>query len=516
MNSMMTSGLITPKECVLLTFILLMINTLSAQVETKLIASDGEAGDFFGRSVAIEGEYIMVGASNDDNEKGTDAGSAYIFQKVEDAWVETQKLIASEIGDTAFFGYDVDIDGDLAVIGACWSDDLGEKTGSAYIFRLEGSEWIEEAKLTAHDAGEDDRFGISVSISGNYAVVGSFFDDDNGSRSGSAYIFKKEGASWTEQAKLTPGDGSTDDWFGVNVSVDGDYVAVGSRYNDNEKGTNAGAVYVYKREEANWIEQTKLLPSEGFDNVYFDVCEIDGANLVVGAWGDGTLETAAGAFYIFHNEEDSWLLVDKLFASDINMRDNFGRGVAIHGDRIVIGSFLDDDNGGDSGSGYIFRWNGAEWYEEMKLLASDGDTLDNFGLSVDIDLNNVVVGARQDDDRGVNSGAVYVYQLESTSMNDFPAEVQSTLELMQNYPNPFNTSTRIEYVIERNEQVSLLIYNSIGQVVRTLISTYQPAGKYIVTWDGKDENGFRLSSGEYYFQLFVGENMESKKAILIE
>ena len=383
-----------------------MIKTLSAQVETKLIASDGEAGDFFGRSVAIEGETIIVGASDDDNVKGIDAGSAYVFRKVDDAWVETQKLIASEIADTAFFGYDVDIDGDYAVITACWSDDLGEKTGSAYIFRLEGSEWIEEAKLTAHDAGEDDRFGISASISGDYVVVGSFFDDDNGSRSGSAYIFKKEGTSWTEQVKLTPGDGSADDWFGVNVSMDGDYVAVGSRYNDNEKGTNAGAVYVYKREGSDWIEQTKLLPSESFDNVYFDVCEIDGANLVVGAWGDGIVETAAGAFYIFHNEEDNWLLVDKLFASDMNMRDNFGRGVAIHGDRIVIGSFLDDDNGADSGSGYIFRWNGVEWYEEMKLLASDGDTLDNFGLSVDIELNHIVVGARQDDDMGVNSGAV--------------------------------------------------------------------------------------------------------------
>jgi len=161
-----------------------MIKTLSAQVETKLIASDGEAGDFFGRSVAIEGETIIVGASDDDNVKGIDAGSAYVFRKVDDAWVETQKLIASEIADTAFFGYDVDIDGDYAVITACWSDDLGEKTGSAYIFRLEGSEWYEEMKLLASDGDTLDNFGLSVDIELNHIVVGARQDDDMGVNSG--------------------------------------------------------------------------------------------------------------------------------------------------------------------------------------------------------------------------------------------------------------------------------------------------------------------------------------------
>jgi len=511
----MKKSIYFPQSWFLCIFIFMIFNSLNAQIETKLSASDGEAGDIFGQHVAINGGHIIVGASEDDNEKGIDAGAAYFFRNDGNDWIETQKILASDITDSSLFGYAVDIDGDYAVIGACWSDEYGEKSGSAYIFKLEGTGWIEQAKLTAHDAEEDDRFGISAAISGDYAVVGSFFDDDNGSRSGSAYIFKRNGTSWTEQVKLVPGDGAANDWFGVNVSMDGNYTVIGSRYNDNEKGINAGAVYIYKRDGSDWIEQTKLMPGDSLDNALFEACAIEGDNLVVGAWNDGTIATEAGSFYIFKRDENNWLKVDRLFASDVNMRDNFGRAVAISGDRIVVGAHLNDDDGGGSGSIYIFQRDGAHWYEEMKLTATDGDTMDYFGLSVDIDQDDVVVAARQDDDKGENSGAVYVYHLEPTSVEEYHAGGLTTFELSQNYPNPFNPSTKIEYQIDRNEGVTLIIYNSLGQIVNTLIDQYQPAGRYVLTWDGTDEKGIQLPSGEYFYQMILGDRITTKKAILI-
>lgn len=512
----MKRGISVPKLCVFLICVFLILNSLKAQVETKLNPSDGEAGDNFGRKVSIDGEYIIVGASYDDNEKGIDAGASYVFRNDGNDWVETQKLLASNIADSNLFGYAVDIDGDFAVISACWSDEYGEKSGSAYIFKLEGTNWIEQAKLTAHDAEEDDRFGISAAISGDYTVVGSFFDDDSGSRSGSAYIFKRNGTLWTEQVKLVPSDGAANDWFGVNVSIDGDYTVIGSRYDDNEKGIDAGAVYIFKREGSNWIEQTKLIPSDSLDNVLFEVSAIEGDNLVVGAWKDGTIAKNAGSFYIFKRDGNNWLKVDRLFASDVDTRDHFGSAVAISGDRIVIGAYLNDDKGGGSGSSYIFRRDGANWYEEIKLTASDGDTLDYFGSSVDIDQNYVVVAARQDDDKGENSGAVYVYHLEPTSVKKCPTGVLPTFELIQNYPNPFNPSTKIEYKIYKNDYVKLIIYNSLGQIVKTLIDKYQSAGRYVLTWDGTDEKGFQVPSGEYFYQILLSDKVETKKAILIK
>ena len=512
----MRRGILVPKSCIFLVFVFLLFNSVNAQVETKLTASDGEAGDGFGRRVAIDGEYIIVGASYDDNEKGIDAGAAYVFINVGGEWVETQKLLASDVADTTLFGYTVDIDGDYAVIGACWSDEYGEKSGSAYIFKLEGTSWVEQTKLTAHDAEEDDRFGISAAISGDYAVVGSFFDDDSGSRSGSAYIFKRNGTSWIEQVKLVPSDGAADDWFGVNVSIDGDYAVIGSRYDDNEKGIDAGAVYIFKREGSNWIEQTKLMPIDSLDSVLFEVSAIEGDNLIVGAWKDSKIATMAGSFYIFKRDEDNWLKVDRFFASDVDTRDHFGSAVAISRDRLVIGAYLNDDDGGGSGSSYIFRWDGANWYEEMKITASDGDTMDYFGSSVDIDQNFVVVAARQDDDKGEDSGAVYVYQLEPTSVQEGPAGVLTTFELTQNYPNPFNPSTKIEYKLYKNDYVKLNIYNSLGQVVKTLIDKYQSAGRYVLTWDGTDEKGVQVPSGEYFYQILLSDKIETKKAILIK
>ena len=159
-------------------------------------------------------------------------------------WVNEQQIAASDGSAYDYFGNSISIDGDYAVIGA-WKDDVtGIDRGSAYIFYRSGTNWIEQAKLTAPDGMDEDLFGYSVSISGDYAIIGAYGDDDNGNNSGSAYIFYRNGTSWTEQIKLTPLDGASEDRFGCAVSISGDYAIVGA-WGDDGTGIDRGSAYIF-------------------------------------------------------------------------------------------------------------------------------------------------------------------------------------------------------------------------------------------------------------------------------
>jgi len=161
-------------------------------------------------------------------------------------WENEQKLTASDGAAYDYFGNSISIDGEYAVIGAWKEGASSSMTGSAYIFYNNGSSWSEQLKLTVSDGGVEDFFGYSVSISGDYAVIGAYGDDDNGTNSGSAYIFIRSGTSWTEQVKITASDGVSGDRFGCSVSISGDYAIVGA-WGDDNSGIDRGSAYIFYR-----------------------------------------------------------------------------------------------------------------------------------------------------------------------------------------------------------------------------------------------------------------------------
>ena len=185
----------------------------------------------------------MIGAYLDDD-NGSQSGSAYVYVRSNGVWSEQQKLTASDGATDDTFGNSVSIDGDTAVIGASSDDDNGSSSGSVYVYVRSNGVWSEQQKLTASDAAQYDGFGISVSIDGDTAVIGANADDDNGSNSGSAYVYVRSNGVWSEQQKLTASDGATDDTFGSRVSIDGD-TAVISALGDDDNGTKSGSAYVY-------------------------------------------------------------------------------------------------------------------------------------------------------------------------------------------------------------------------------------------------------------------------------
>jgi hypothetical protein len=368
----------------------------------KLLAFDGAANDYFGWSVSISGDYAIVGAWDDD--KGYNSGSAYIFKRNGETWSQQQKLLASDGAAGDYFGYSVSISGDYAIVGA-YGDDVGK--GSAYIFKRNGTNWVQQQKLTASDGAAGDYFGESVSISGDYAIVGALYDDDKGTDSGSAYIFKWNGTSWVQQAKLTALlDGAASDAFGCSVSISGDYAIVGA-YGDDDKGSDSGSAYIFKHDGTAWVQQQKLTASDGAaEDRFGGSVSISGDYAIVGARGNDSYK---GSAYIFNWDGTIWSQQQNLTASDGAAEDRFGYSVSISGDYAIIGAYCDDQKGYKSGSAYIFNWDGTSWVQQKKLLASDGAASDYFGNSVSISGDYAIVGADCDDDKGTTSGSAYVF-----------------------------------------------------------------------------------------------------------
>ena len=423
--------------------------------EATLQASDAATGDFFGFSVALDGMVALIGSEHDDD-GGTDSGSAYVFQydPVGETWSEAAKLTASDAAEGDQLGRSVALDGNVAVAGAWREDGVAEDTGAAYVFRYDTDTetWGEEAKLTALDAAEGDRFGRAVDVSADYITVGAYASDGAGTSSGSAYVFHFDAGaeSWNEEAKLTASDAAGYDSFGYAVAVSGRQTLIGSRYDHHSGYADAGSVYVYRglsdcnhndsldtcdvadgtSDDVNTNgtpdecepclaqELVELAPAEPVETDEFGISvSVSDDVALVGAYRDDEGEPNAGAAYVYRFDGDVWGWEAKLTAPDPGSGDAFGMSVAVGGGVAVVGAYLDDDVANNAGSAYVFRYNpgGQVWDFEAKLTASDGEASDAFGEMVDLGEGLIVVGARGDDDADpgnsfCNSGAIYVFR----------------------------------------------------------------------------------------------------------
>ena len=514
----------------------------------KLLATDGALNDEFGESVAVDGDTIVVGAHGHDANAVSNAGAAYVFTKpingwdsdTEDSITEAVKVIASDGAEDDLFGFSVAVDGDSLLVGAHRDDGIAadgvtniSNAGIVYVFG-NPEEWTDipdsAAVTTSHivtgltndlehsfrvrganaagvgfasasaggtptfaipnrptgftaDAGDTavdlswddpedstiekyqmlqitqggkltaastddpvvrgDGFGISVAADGDTAVVGAYQDDDDGANSGSVHVFTRSSstAPWSWRAKLTADDAAAGDEFGIAVAVDGDTIVVGAHQNDSSKG--AAYVFTWNSSNSKWEQKAKLTASDAATNYEFGISvAVDGGTVVVGTHkadyidlNDSSNNLAdSGAAYVFTKPESGgWADATetaKLTASDAAANDQFGISVAVHGETVVVGAHQNDadDQDNNEGAAYVFTkpeiggW--ADATETAKLTAADGAENDEFGISVAMHDDTIVVGAHQDDDatNGSDSGSTYVFIKPETDANDDDSE----------------------------------------------------------------------------------------------
>lgn len=353
------------------------------------MASDGVVGDNFGRSVSIFGDYAIVGAYNDVIGSNPGQGSAYIFHRNNHAWTQQAKLIASDGQAEDHFGYAVAMNNDYAVVGTPYGD-VGPAgkidQGSAYVFQRNGNSWTQVSKLTDADGHSWDFFGTSVAISGDYIIVGAIGDDaGNTEEQGSACFFFRSGNNWTQQAKVIALDPSNYDNFGNSVSISGDKAIIGALNDDVAGHTNMGSAYIFQRTGNLWIQQAQVIPTEGGANDRFGhSVSISGTIVVIGAYGfDYGGYTNQGAVFTFYYNGTNWLPLLYLTAFDGASDDQFGYSVSIFGDYLVVGAQNAKVGSNFSqGACYLYKKTGNYWSLIRKIVMPDGKNNDHAGWSV--------------------------------------------------------------------------------------------------------------------------------------
>ena len=382
-------------------------------LEATLLAADGVANEMFGSSVAVSGDTVLVGMPEDVITNGNQ-GSAYIFVRPPGGatWTQQAKLTASDWGSGDLFGCSVALSGDTALIGAKFDDALG----SAYVFTRSGSAWAQVAKLTAPDGAQYDQFGYVVAISGNTGLVGVRLDDIAGNTDqGSAYVFVQDCGGWTQQAKLTAADGAAGDWFGESISVDGDIAVIGATLDDVGANTDQGSVRVFIRSGGAWAEQPHITDPDGAASEHFgSAVAVNGDTIMAGARQHNAAGTAGrGSITVFSRPATGmvWVRVQRLITPDGREADGFGKCIAIAGD-IAIAGVPEDDVGPNinQGSAWVFTRVGSTWASDFKVFASDGSAGNTFGNSVAISGDTMLVGAHSEEVGTLsNAGAAYVY-----------------------------------------------------------------------------------------------------------
>ncbi|MCK5194773.1 MAG: FG-GAP repeat protein [Desulfobulbaceae bacterium] len=376
--------------------------------EQRLSANGGSSLDKLGEAVAISGDFAIVGALG-DNSSSESSGAAYILTYNGSSWTQTQKLIASDSSGLSKFGQSVAISGDYAIVGAYGDNGNGASSGAAYIFHYNGTSWVEMQKITANDASSWNKFGQSVAISGDTAIIGAYGDNDRGESAGAAYIFHLDGSNWSQSQKLTAFDTTAWDQFGQSVAISGDYAIIGA-YGDSDNGPLSGSAYIFYYNGNNWLQNQKLIANDGAPWDNFGQSVAISANVaIVGAYKDDDKGKSSGSAYVFYNDGSNWLFEQKLTASDGVASDFFGHAVSIYGDYAIAGAYGDDDNGILSGSAYVFYFDGNSWAQIEKLTAADASASDYFGKSVSIYGDHALIGAYGDDINGETSGSTYLF-----------------------------------------------------------------------------------------------------------
>ncbi len=371
-------------------------------------ASDGATGDSFGRSVSINGDVAIIGAPN-DGDAGFQSGSAYIHRFNGTNWVEEAKLTASDAAADDNFGRSVAISANVAVVGAPDDNDAAFFAGSVYIFRFDGVGWIEEAKLTASDAGPIHQFGWSVATTATVALIGAYGDDHAGSLTGSAYVFRFSDGQWTEEAKLIASDAAQQDEFGISVSLSGNVAIVGAS-TDPFGPANFGSAYIFRFDGNGWPQEAKLTASDAAaGDEYGWAVAIDSNVAVVGARHNADAGTSTGSAYVYRFNGANWPEEQKLLPADAAAGDTFGTSVAVSGNVAVVSATGADDSATDSGSAYVLEFDGSTWVEKGKLLGSNIGPFENFGLSVSTDGIKAIIGAMSAEGAVSGSGSAYVF-----------------------------------------------------------------------------------------------------------
>jgi FG-GAP repeat len=378
--------------------------------DQKILASDGTGSDLFGLAVSIHRNRLIVGGPFLDGPAGNNSGAAYIFQYDGTSWTEEAKLFAPDGTPGGYFGGNVAVYGDVAVVRASHDNDPANQWGAVYVYRYDGQDWDYETKFVGDESG-DEAFGQSLGAHENLIVIGDHDDDSLPYQSGAVTVYIYVDTEWVLDQKLygrdEPGMGDKA-W---SVATDGARIIIG----DNVDYANWSWVSIYRHNGDSWIREADLtLGDLTLGAWYGRAVDVEGDLAIVGCPDDGN-GLRKGRAYIYRFSADEWAQEAMIQPSDLQPGDYFGEAVAIADEQtVVVQAFGHELDGYGHSALYVFRKNDGEWTETGRLTTSD--TGDFFGLqaapTLSADGTRVVVGAPfEDNQNGVDAGSAFYYDI---------------------------------------------------------------------------------------------------------
>ena len=363
--------------------------------------SDPQGGDWFGYAVAVQDDVAVVGAWAHSLTE-SNGGAAYVYRRGATGWGTPDKLTPDVSQDDHRFGIAVAITNDQVLVGAHHDATEEWASGAVFVYGDDGTSWQQVQKLTPGDGVSDGRFGITMAVSGTTALFGT--------RAGAAYAYVHDGTAWQQQQKLTASDGAGEaEKFGAQVAVDGDVAVLGAPAATLSAGEE-GAAYVFTRTGTAWSETQKLVATGGlaYDN-FGEAVAIQGDTILVGSPYDDDGGSDAGAVYVFRFDGSTWSQESKLVPAEVEAGDTFGSSLSMRGNVAIGGSPSDDDSAPFAGSAILFQQVGGAWLERGKILGPSGAMDDAFGTAVATDGSTVLVGAPADDDAAADAGMAFSF-----------------------------------------------------------------------------------------------------------
>jgi len=487
------------------TVFLLLSTSVSAQdwnEEQKLTANDAVAGIGFGDAVALGNGIAFIGATA-NGLANLSAGAVYVvlWNETEQEWQHSAKLEADDKALDDRFGWSVSNSGNALIIGAPDDDDNGNRSGSAYVFRFDGDGWPQEQKLTADDGQASDRFGLAVAVSGNVAIVGAPDAPGDGGPTGAVYVFRLDGASWSQEQKIQVGTFATIAGFGESVAISENRLLIGVP--DAGPGSqNLGAAYVFEHDGEAW-QQTAVLSASDEDaqDKFGSSVSLHGDVALVGVPQDEDGGAFSGAAYVFRYDGEAWQEEQKLLADDAAEDDRFGSAVAVGRNVAIVGA----PSAGSSGAAYVFEYNQTSWVQSRKLLQGDQGIGDNFGQSIAVFDEKVLIGASNNDDGGESAGSAYVFtkRMGTAAEDAVPTSFSLSLEA---YPNPFAEHATISYELPEAGIVELAVYDVLGRLVVDMSDGPAVAGAHSTSLSMGN-----LPSGMYFIRLQTSSATVSRR-----
>ena len=518
------------KLALILTMALLVTGPLVAQSPLDSDQPVGVANALSGWSTALEGDWAAVASPQKDDGELQSVGDVTLYRYRNGKWAIRQILQPAGLPALSNFGISVGLSGGTLIASSIGDHQNGLFSGAIFVYEIqEGGVWVQQDKLKGSEVEMGHRFGNATHLQGNMLLAGAYMGNGMAPKSGTAYLFEKEGDTWTETAKLDATDGEVNDYFGHAVAIiDENTVAIGA-YRAEGAAEQSGAVYIFTREGEEWSQAAKLYEPGGasFDVFGYSLSSFtipDNMStpnhlLFVGATGTNHDAGQTGSVHLFAERDGEWVYENEILNDQVADNGHFGHSLATNplGDLFVGATRTHAKPERQTGSVFAYRIERSDnmfsLTPNLEITASPSTSYHHFGAVVSATDRFLLVSSPYDDRDGLtNSGSIQFYSSKSVDNEQQEPEIISTFELFQNYPNPFNPTTTIRYQLPTSAEVTLRVYDLLGREVAVLVNQeMKMAGRYQLTFDAG-----RLASGMYLYRLTAGSQVFTKKLMVIK